>query len=157
MTISPETLLPETEEERRVRENRTGVLRNGLNVLCFPNPEDPMVFQTQHRAACGHRPYAACPTCPHSTYTLAFKKDTRDEKYSLVSCPRWETEFARSEGQAPTGYVFTEVATCRLKPFTFCMSCPSKEDLQEVGADKTKPGWVGRWKRLRGPEDDDDD
>lgn len=149
MNLSPETLMEETETERRERERRTGVLKTGHLVECFPVPEDPEVVQIQHRAVCLVRPHAACTTCPHSTFTLAFDANKKTERLSLVSCPRWATPQGQIIEGAPDHYVPVEQATCEAKPFLFCASCPSKREVELCGADKTKEGWHGRWKRLQ--------
>ncbi len=156
MSISPATLQEESEEERDRRQQQTGVLSNGLKVVCFPNLDDPMVSEIQHRAVCLTRPYSACEACCHATFTLIFKKD-RTEKFIQVACPRWDSEQARILGLAPDFYVPTEEATCDTRPFSFCSSCPSRQTLEvEYGTDKMKDGWFGRWNRLRRKEFEDE-
>jgi hypothetical protein len=148
MSLSPETLVEETEAERHEREGRTGELKTGHMVWCFPNPEDPEVVQQQHRAVCFQKPYAACPSCPHSRFSLFFDVEKKTERLCTLSCPRWQSEKEFLDGEAPDHYVPVEQATCEAKPFFFCPSCPSKKEVGQVGADKTRPGWYGRWSRL---------
>jgi hypothetical protein len=128
----------------------------GLTVTCHPVLDDPTVIERQHRAVCLVKPYVACGSCPNSRFTLLFKGD-RTERFTRVACPRWESEDQRMRGEAPAKYVTTEEATCQSKPFPFCVSCPSRKELQEkYGADKTKEDWFGRFKRLRQAEFEDE-
>jgi len=155
--INPDSLLPESDEEAKDRQGRTGVLGNGINVWCRPDPYDPTIGQAQHRSVCLTRPYPACPTCLHATFTLVFKSQPLDP-YELLACPRWRDDTERMTGASPEAYVPVERALCYQKPFPFCPSCPSSEVLIDIGADKVSPGWYGRWRRFtRGDEEDDDD
>jgi hypothetical protein len=145
--ISPETLTEESELEARERQVRTGVLGAGTNVVCRPDPTDPSIMQTQHRAACLHHPFAGCAYCPHQTFTLIFKSVPADP-YEILSCPRWGSEADRMNGSPPVSYVPVERALCSQRPFPFCSSCPTKEELDDLGADKGRSGWYGRWHRI---------
>jgi hypothetical protein len=157
MRLNPETLLEETEEELQVRQKWTGVLGAGHSVECHPSLEDPTIHLQQHRAVCMTRPHAACCTCPHSVFTVLFKNQP-GERYSSVACPRWTKTQARADGEDPAEYVMTEVATCESRPFDFCSSCPTKNDLVQIySADKAKPGWYSRWHRLRQKEFESDE
>lgn len=147
MNVSPETLSLETDEERAERQKATGVLGKGTHVECYPT-EDPYVVQIQHRSACLARPYANCQTCPHSQFTLFFREDP-SYKSRVVACPKWLEAGARQRSQPPDEYLPAEVSTCESKPFEFCASCPSYEDLEEMGIEKVRPGWYGRWQRLK--------
>lgn len=155
MSLSPETLMEETEAEKKARQNRTGVLGTGHFVECRPVPEDPEVVQTQHRAVCLVKPHSACSTCPHSLFSLAFDTNKKSERLGLVACPRWTGQVGPVIEGAPDHYVSVEEATCETRPFLFCASCPSRVEVQKCGADKTKDGWFGRWKRLQAEEPDD--
>ncbi len=127
----------------------------GLTVSCAPDLADQTVVQRQHRVVCLTKPYEACGTCPNSRFQLLFKSD-KTERFIQVACPRWENESARMRGEMPGKYAVTEEATCQSKPFPFCSSCPSRQELQTTySADKTKEGWYGRWKRLRQAEFED--
>lgn len=148
MTLNPVTLLEESDWERLERQRSTGVMGNGTHVICHPDIADPSIQQVQHRASCLSRPYPACFTgCPHQTFTLVFKEQQQDP-FELLSCPRWSTERDRINGAAPDTYVTVEQALCQRKPYSFCNACPSKETLEEMGADKVRPGWYGRWRRF---------
>jgi hypothetical protein len=152
MSISPVTLTEEVEEEKLERQVRTGVISNGLTVVCHPDIEQPDIEQKVNRAICLVRPYSGCKTCVHSTFSLVFRAN-KDEKYQQVACPRWEDEKARLEGEPPDKYVPTEEATCLAQPFSFCSSCPSRQKLRDAySTDKSMSGWFGRWKRLREDE-----
>lgn len=157
MTLNPFTLLPESEEETQERQARTGVLGTGASVWCRPVQYDPTVVQVQHRAVCVTRPYSACTTCLHSTFTLVFKAQPLDP-YQVLACPRWRDDTERTKGNAPDTYAPIERALCFDRPFPFCPSCPSSDVLEDIGADKVSPGWYGRWRRFtRGDEEEDDD
>jgi hypothetical protein len=152
LKLNPTTLLEEGEEERALRQRATGVLGNGHTVVCFPNPDDFEIQQQQHRAVCLTRPYRTCQICPHALFTLVLREDSR-QRYGVVACPRWTQ---KTDGD-PDLYVPTEIATCESKPFDFCASCPSKEELHSTySADKRRAGWYSRWKRLRDDEPDDE-
>ena len=155
MTLNPNTLLEETDEEKKDRQWRTGVIGNGTQVWCQPYPLDPSVGQSQHRAVCLTRPYPACSTCPHSTFTAVFNSTPQDP-YDLIACPRWRGgERDRMDGKAPDSYVPVERVLCSQRPFLFCPSCPSSEVLVDIGADKVRAGWYGRWRRFTHEEDRD--
>lgn len=155
MNLSPDTLALETDDERRERENRTGVLGDGRHVLCHPFLEDPGVSRLQHRLICLLRPHEACQTCPHRLFTLVFNAD-RESRFQVVQCPRWEQGIVdRYANRDPSHYVPTELATCEKQPFEFCPSCPSQPRLVELGLDKARAGWYGRFNRLTKEEDDD--
>lgn len=147
MTISPETLMEESLQERRAREAATGVLGNGLVVLCHPVAEDPEITQQQDRVVCMHRPYPTCGHCAHSRFTLFFDADPAS-RLQIVWCPRWESEGDRQMDKDPLSYVPAEIATCDKKPYEFCPSCPAQANLVKLGLDKQKPGWYGRWSRF---------
>jgi hypothetical protein len=156
--LNPETLLPETKDARSAREAETGVHGIGLHVLCRPFPEDPGIIRTQHRVVCLHRPYATCPSCPHSSFTLFFRGDNREVRESTVKCPRWEQGISdRYAGRHPDSYVDVPSSRCEDKPFEFCPSCPSQPALVQLGLDKAEDGWYGRWSRLKEEERDDRD
>jgi hypothetical protein len=128
--------------------------KDGLTVLCTPDPTQPDVTEMQHRAVCLAQPYPACLSCRHSCFTLTFGQ--KEERYEQVACPRWKSEKDRLAGEGPDDYAMTEQATCESKPFPFCASCPTQKQLQKYSADKTKPGWFGRWHRLRAKEFEDE-
>jgi hypothetical protein len=156
VNISPETLQEEGDWEKRERQSRTGVMGNGLSVWCQPYPWDPGVGQQVHRAICLARPHPGCATCPHQSFTLIFKNQPPDP-YQLLACPRWrEGEKGRLEGKTPDSYVPVERAICLQRPFQFCSSCPTPEQLVDIGADKVRPGWYGRWHRFTSDEEDQD-
>lgn len=115
-------------------------------VSCFPETTDLTVIQRQHRAVCLFRPHLACSTCPHSEFVLAFNAD-KEARLQVVACPRWSQTHLL--GSPPDAYVATEISTCRAMPFEFCSSCPSSQEVEELGADKRTPGWFGRWQRLK--------
>lgn len=147
MNLSPETLLEESDSEKKERQVRTGVLGTGTIVVCRPDPEDPAVMQTQHRAVCLTKPYRGCAYCPHQSFTLFFRA-TPPDPYELFACPRWRSEGERLQGKPPESYVAVERATCSQRPFPFCPSCPTQEELVDLGADKVRAGWYGRWRRI---------
>ena len=138
MSIPP--TLEESEWDRRRRGKG-----NGLTVSCTPYT-DPSIVQMQHRVVCLYRPYQACSSCPHSLFTLTY--DTERDPYALVSCPRWSGPGARQQGEDPTHYASIEVGTCETRPFDFCSSCPSPEEVVQFGADKVRVGWYSRWHRI---------
>ena len=155
MNVNPDTLIEESDWEKRERQRRTGVIGNGQTVWCQPFPWDPSVGQVQHRSVCITRPHPACPTCPHSTFTLIFKAQPQDP-YELLACPRWRGgEKDRMDGKPPDSYVPVERALCYQKPFEFCSLCPSSDVVSDIGADKVRPGWYGRWYRFTREEDRD--
>lgn len=148
MGISPETLEEETFEQRKERERRTGVLGNGLHVLCFPVLGDPGITQVQDRLVCLTTPYQSCRFCQHGRFTLFFDADPV-ARLQVVQCPRWETAADRLVGKSPLEYVSCEIATCESRRFEYCPSCPSQKELVQIGADKQVPGWYGRWERIQ--------
>lgn len=113
-------------------------------------------MQMQSRVICLTRPYQACSVCPHSMFTLIFKSQP-DDPYDVVACPRWSDTPMKQNGEAPTSYVPVEVATCRQRPFDFCTSCPSRDQVLDIGADKHLDGWYGRWKRFVSDDQEDDE
>jgi hypothetical protein len=126
---------------------------NGTMVWCQPYPWDPTIGQQQHRAACLLRPYPGCSTCPHQSFTLIFRSQPQDP-YELLACPRWRNgEKDRLAGQPPDTYVPVERAFCYQRPFPFCSVCPESEQLVDIGADKVRPGWYGRWHRFTTEDD----
>lgn len=147
MSLNPDTLVEEADWEKRERQRQTGVLGTGIAVVCRPDPEDPAIMQTQHRAVCLVRPYRGCAVCPHQTFTLVFKSNPPDP-YQLISCPRWRNEGERLHGNPPVSYVPVERALCSERPFAFCSSCPPQDELVDFGADKVRPGWYSRWRRI---------
>ncbi len=152
MTLNPLTLLEDDIEERLERQRVTGMLGNGLSVICIPDPAEPLAQHQTSRAVCLTRPHVGCPSCPHSVFTLVFNEN-REERYERVACPRWSTDVSRARREAPSHYVFTEIATCELKPFSLCPSCPSRSELRKhYATDKEKEGWYERWERLRAVE-----
>lgn len=155
--INPDTLVEESDEGMQFRQRYTGVYSSGHSVDCRPVLEDRLVQIQQSRVVCLSRPHVACGICPHSTFTLHFKAD-QGEKYSFVACPRWDRDSSRSDDKDPDEYVMTEVATCDRRPYEFCPSCPSREDVQTIySADKNQPGWYSRFKRLRKEEYETDE
>jgi hypothetical protein len=142
--LDPNTLLEESEFQRKLRQRDTGVIGNGLTVRCAPY-EDPTIVQFQHRATCLYRPYQACPQCPHSNFTLIFNPEK--DRYAQVACPRWAPG-GREKGEDPEYYVPVELATCEKKPYEFCPSCPPVDEVADFSADKVSPGWYSRWHRL---------
>lgn len=160
MGINPYTLLPETVEEERERQRATGQIGNGVTVKCFPAPEDPEIMQLKHRVACHIKPYDVCSYCPHSSFTLIFKKRPREEAEAeerlMVACPRWGTIISRLQSRTPDTYVPVEVGTCKMRPFEACNECPTDlVELGKLGIDKTKDGWYGRWLRINKEEPDE--
>lgn len=159
MLVNPITLQEESEQERLTRQKMTGQLGNGLVVLCRPTA-DPEVVQQQPRAMCLKKPYFNCHTCPHSSFTLVFKKKERavieECRRQLVLCPRWEDRGYVHE-KVPDSYVSVEEATCELMPFDFCRDCPAVSELVALGIDKAQEGWYSRWKRFTKEEEEEDD
>jgi hypothetical protein len=155
-SINPDTLLEESEFQKKLRQRETGVIGNGLTVRCAPY-EDKTIVQFQHRAVCLYQPYQACPQCPHSNFTLIFNPEK--DRYAQVACPRWASPGGRMKGEDPEHYVPVEIATCEQRPFDFCSSCPSMEEVAECSVDKVSPGWYSRWHRLKKilSEEEDDD
>ena len=147
MSLNPDSLTQESDWERLERQRITGVLGNGTHVTCHPDMYDPSILQIQHRAVCALRPLPTCGTCPHNSFTLIFRAQPLDP-YERLACPRWGNERTRLSGAAPDTYVIVERALCSTRPFTFCNSCPPKDALEDVGADKVIPGWYGRWRRI---------
>lgn len=157
MTISPDTLSEEPDDVRRHREKLTGVFGNGMTVLCRPAPiEEPEVAEVRSRVVCLVRPYKGCSMCTHADFTLVFRNDRREEKQVQVACPRWANRLDMFDNKSPDSYEMVEMRTCDERPFPFCTSCPSRENVEKYGADKTKEGWFGRWHRLRKMEFEDD-
>lgn len=157
MKLNPDTLEEETEEQQKERQGRTGVVGNGLNVVCFPNPEEPQIQELRSRAACLMRPLAICQYCRHSNFTLFFDGNAPDTRYRLVACPRWRNPGDRQKGREPDYYVAVETAACEKKQLEFCPSCPSEEELVQIcSADKTKEGWYSRYRRFRDEEFNDE-
>lgn len=117
----------------------------GKFVECRPLPNDPLVIEKRHRASCLMQPTSRCSTCPNSSFTLFFEE--ADTRVQLVQCPKWTDGGSRLRGDAPVSYVTTEVATCQAKPFEFCPSCPSVENLEELELEKSKVGWYTIWQR----------
>ena len=146
------SLVAEVEAKESVA---TGKARDGLTVECRPVLGDPQIIQRQGRVICMTRPYEACTYCPHSAFELLFNTN-KERRTEQVACPRWSNPGARMRGESPDGYVSTEVATCEEAPFEFCPSCPSRKNVATMGADKSTPGWYGRWKRLGHVEEDED-
>jgi hypothetical protein len=149
MNISPQPYIGFFPPQQREQDP---VIGQGLTVFCHPDLEDPEVVEVRSRAACLFRPYAACQTCPHQSFTLTFDAERSVKRQELVACPRWANAADRLEGKSPEGYIQTEVATCQAKPFEFCPSCPVREALLGMGLDKSEPGWYGRWHRLNGEQ-----
>lgn len=160
VSLNPYTLEEEDEEERKERQRETGEIGDGKLVVCRPNPFDPEVTQVQHRAVCLTTPHIACPTCPHHSFTLVFKANPPNP-YQLLSCPRWRSEEERLKGEPPEEYRTVERAFCSERPFVFCNQCPTPEEVEDLGADKVRPGWYGRWRRtlreLSDFDEEDDD
>ncbi len=152
MNISPEELREESSQERVERERKTGVFGNGHVVSCHPTG-DPEVFEKKHRVVCLTRPYAACGGCRHAKFKLVFNADP-NAALKTVKCPRWAQEMSRIRGEQPDHYVETEVKTCSEKPFPFCPSCPSLENLSKMYIDKTKDSWYARFIRFKKEEED---
>lgn len=153
--LSPETLQEEGPEERHQRERQTGVLGNGHNVICHPTG-DPEVYETKNRVQCLLKPFPACGSCAHGKFRMVFNADP-NAKLKQVQCPRWRSDAARMVGEQPVDYVKTELATCADKPFPYCVSCPSLENLSKMFIDKQKDGWYARYRRFSKDEEADDD
>jgi ssDNA-binding Zn-finger/Zn-ribbon topoisomerase 1 len=128
---------------------------SGRFVLCHPVPEDPEIVEKVHRASCLLKTRPHCHTCPNSRFTLFF--EVQEKKIEQVMCPRWKSIADLHRGEQPETYVITELATCKEMPFPFCGSCPSVEELAELHIDKSKYGWLSRWKRFTKEADDDTD
>lgn len=114
---------------------------------CFPVKDDPNITEARHRSLCLMRHKEECHSCPNSKFTLLF--DVPEKKLEQVMCPRWKSIASMWKGENPETYTVTEIATCKERPFPFCGSCPSVEELKELEIDKTKDGWLSRWKRFR--------
>lgn len=151
INLNPETLQEESREETTVRQRQTGVLANGHTVMCHPTGEEDVV-EPKHRVVCLVRPYPSCSGCQHSKFTLVFNADSKAH-LQQVKCPRWKNDGDRIKGAKPE-YVTTEIATCAERPFGYCPSCPSVEDLSKMYIDKKKDGWYSRYQRFQ--EEDDD-
>ncbi len=118
---------------------------NGKVVLCVVGntPEGP-IEQPTSRAVCLTKPKEQCQTCPNSSFRMAFQFRAVDQ---LVACPRWESAEAEKEGRDPLDYEMVRRDTClRLKPFTFCSSCPNGK---YTAAPRSEPRWVEEEARLR--------
>jgi hypothetical protein len=148
MGINPDTLTEESDEERRERQRRTGVLGNGVTVICTPDLTQPDVTEVQHRAVCLVRPYPSCVSCRHGCFTLSFNANAQ-AKYEQVKCPAWCSPVDRLKGKSPSDYQSREIATCLEQPYEFCPSCPKREELSKLGIDKNKDGWYSRWQRFK--------
>lgn len=151
--LSPLTAMEEGVEERSERERQTGVLGNGHTVQCHPTGE-PDIFERQSRVVCLAKPYVACGGCRHSKFKLIFNADP-SVRLQTVKCPRWDNDTARMRGELPSSYAQAEVLTCSSKPFAYCPSCPSLEDLSKMFIDKTKEGWYARYRRFIKEEGND--
>lgn len=143
-------------EIEKKEEAKVGNAKDGLTVECRPELNDPEIVQRQSRVMCLIKPYPACYSCQHSSFTILFKTD-KEERYEQVSCPRWSNAAGRVKGESPDGYVSVEAATCSEMPFEFCPSCPSRKNVATTGADKSVPGWYGRWNRISKQEREGDD
>lgn len=130
----------------------TGPLPDATHVSCRPDPLDPSIIETRHRAVCVTKPYPGCITCPHSRFELVFTAQPQD-MYEVIQCPRWGNEGHRYRGYPPDYYQPVERAMCLDRPFQFCSICPSQDELVDIGADKVRPGWYGRWRRFTKVED----
>jgi len=146
--------LVETVEKKD--ETSVGRSSSDLTVECRPELNDPQIVQRQGRVVCLTKPYQACYYCPHSSFDLLFNTN-KDQRVEQVSCPRWSKAGGRLGGIAPDGYVSVETATCKEMPFEFCPSCPSRKNVAATGADKSVPGWYGRWNRVRSEALEDED
>jgi len=156
MRLNPTTLEEETEEGRLERQVHTGVIGNGLTVICIPNPNEPMAQEYRSRATCLTQPFTTCKLCRHSVFTLVFDANAPKARYELIACPRWKDPGARLQGKLPDFYVPVEAAACEKKELEFCPSCPPKEELVQIySADKKKEGWYSRYARLRAEEFED--
>lgn len=146
-------------EVEKKQEKQLGKATDGLTVACRPVMEDPDIVERVGRLTCLTKPHKACFFCPHSSFDLLF--DTNKEKrIEQVACPRWSKIGGRIGGNSPDGYVSVEMSTCEKMPFEFCPSCPSKKNVETTGADKSVPGWYGRWNRIHKEElerEDDED
>lgn len=150
MNISPETLKEEEDRERVERERRSGVLREGKLVECYPDPINaPDLTEVKSRVVCLTKPFAHCQICNHSSFSLIFRADAKERLSEVVMCPRWKNIVDRFDGKSPECYVPTEVSTCKNMPLEYCPSCPKAEEVQKYGANKSKDGWYGRWHRLK--------
>lgn len=136
-------------------ETSTTKSKLGMTVDCRPVLEDPQIVQRQSRVVCLTKPYVACTYCPHSSFDLLFNTKTKEQRVEQVSCPRWAGD-GRLRGKPPDAYVSVELSTCEEMPFEFCPSCPTRKNVAAAGADKSVPGWYGRWSRLGDPEGDED-
>ncbi len=152
--LSPEELREESPRERAERERITGVMGNGHTVNCHPTG-DPEVSELKHRVVCLTKPYAACQGCRHSKFKLIFNADP-NASLKTVMCPRWSQDADRLKGTQPDKYVETEIKTCAEKPYPFCPSCPSLENLSKMYIDKKKDSWYARFLRFKREEEDDE-
>lgn len=121
---------------------------------CRPIKEDQQIVESRHRALCLMRLREECHVCPNSKFALVF--DVPEKKLEQVRCPRWENVRDLWQGKPPDKYEVTEFATCKERPFPFCGSCPSREELAELEIDKSKDGWLSRWNRFREEDNLDD-
>lgn len=137
-------------------ETAFGKAKDGKTVECRPDLNDPEIVERQSRVVCLTKPLAACYFCPHSSFNLLFNVD-KEQRVQQVACPRWEKLGGRIGGSPPDGYVSVEESTCAEGPFEFCGSCPSRRNVAVTGADKSVPGWYGRWERLRRAEREEED
>jgi hypothetical protein len=155
MSINPDTLQEETEEQRRDRQRRTGVMGSGLTVLCTPDLSQPDVTEVQHRVVCLMKPYPSCLSCRHGKFTLSFDANSQ-ARYEHVKCPVWCSSADRLKGKIPSDYQSREIATCLEQPYEFCPSCPKREELAKLGIDKNKDGWYARWLRFKKEMEEDE-
>lgn len=157
MNLNPTTLEEETEEERFKRQTHTGVIGNGLTVICIPDPNEPLAQEYRSRATCLTQPFTTCRICRHSVFTLVFDSNKPSTRYERIACPRWTNPSARLQGKEPDFYIPVEAAACEKKELEFCPSCPSRDELVQIySADKRKEGWYSRYARLRAKEFEDE-
>jgi len=136
-------------------ETSSGKNRLDMTVECRPVLGDQQIVQRQGRVVCLTKPYVACSYCPHSSFELLFNVN-KEQRVEQVACPRWQSGDGRVSGKVPDDYVSVELATCDEMPFEFCPSCPSRKNVETTGADKTSPGWYGRWHRVANEREEED-
>ena len=143
LALNPDTLEMVTGEELRERQIQTGEVGNGLMVFCRPDPQDPEIIQQVSRAICLTHPYPACPICPHQHFEILFKR--LPDPGNWVLCPRWKSGATVND---PDFYTIVLSKDCVSKPFEFCPQCPSQDELIQINTDKTKQGWLTRYRKL---------
>lgn len=107
----------------------------GLMVLCDGEaPKAGTDVKQQDRTICLAKPYKACGSCEHGTFTIRLKVGIGNE---AVACPRWEDIAARYAHVLPQ-YETVRREQCFDMPYEHCSFCPNKDVRAPA---RTEPGW----------------